>query len=767
MNPRPALVLWPLLALLTSVYVQKCAAEAGYFNRPMAWTIVALFAATALSLTWYFIALMRDLLRPLSRPRLRLSLSLVCCLAPLAVYLTTCFIPSERVTGNNDQGTYTLQAINLCRTGSIFLHPQALENTDPAFRELLIEQRPTQAQRGVDHQQLRDFYLGFFVRQEHPAELESQFPPGYPLLLADAYSTFGWKGMQCVNLSLLVISALLCGILALRWFGIVPALTAFAAFLLFPLHVWLGNTFFAEAAVMLPWLLLLYALDQLPEANDLTAHGWAAITGLCVSLILTVKIDGLPAVIALGVPLLDAMRKPISVRRVCVRLAVMLPAAYSCLEILRHSGSYNAETIASLVRTLGRFPLILAILMVAALGLTALAFLIQRYRKRSTQTGGQLPAAALAPKPAGRLARWDLLFRIVIACAILSGLIYFYFFRPASVGTDRFFYWPLGREIRSLREVTLLRLGWYFSPALLWIALLGMLAFVCQARKPPQMLILLLGISTLLLFAHDLHNNPIQPYGMRRFLTYASPCLVFGIAMAVALVLRIPRVGKPVGISLALAAIVPLLQIDDRMNRSSDCVGLYAQLQELADLIPPNAIVLASSDGPTAELTGPLQFIYGKTVILVKRNAFLGSRSESLRRELCRLQENGRPICFLSTTPRSLDRMTYREQPESHRSGEIVVTSLEQTTTSKPFSSETRRWAYHLRRIVVSSTRQQVRFRRLARRHQPGPIVINRDGSRVPADLLRATDGTRLATNVRYPTPGEIYYANRPHADDN
>ena len=125
---------------------------------------------------------------------------------------------------------------------------------------------------------------------------------------------------------------------------------------------------------------------------------------------------------------------------------------------------------------------------------------------------------------------------------------YAYFVRPkVGVEYDRFFFWPAGAFIRSYREDTFVRLGWYWQPWGLAWATAGVAALAFQLRAAWQKTFWLLGAGALCVLCYDLRNNPVQPYAMRRLVPAASPLLISAAATFGAWAVEAWRRGRPGG----------------------------------------------------------------------------------------------------------------------------------------------------------------------------------------------------------------------------
>ncbi len=673
-----------LALCLVSWFVEWLLAATGRFNAILAWVVVLSAVVSMACLTWAFVAGTGRALAgggPAWMARLLVAGGLAACLGAYFVWFVH---PPERVIPNSDQGSYSLQAVTIARTGSALMHSRVLAESSASFQSLLIQRRSMQAQRDVSGERRLDYYLGFFVADPARGELRSQFPSAYPTLLSCAFVVGGMPAMQHTNVFLLVLSSVVAGLLALRWFGGVGAVTLAGAAVLFPLHVWIGNSFYAEPAVMLGWLSALLALDRFRAASS-TVHGdlYVALAAFGVALGIGAKIDGLAGLAVAALLLWQVGRAGTPFRRVSrVSLLVSVPAV-GAWWAFSETTVYSKETLSSLLQVARGTPL-----WIAATGGAMIVLL------------GLLGCAA---KSAGgsALVRGAWLVRYVVVACLVLVLGWYYFVRPQWAGTDRFFYWPYNAVIRSYREATLQRMGWYFSPAVLWVALAGSAWLCLRARRAAQAALVVVGFGVLLVFSHDLHNNPIQPYGMRRFLTFASPLLMFGIGQAVTWARRPRPLAAVVGVGVMGVVLAAFSSVDMRMNRVADAGGLLTQMQALVRTLPGDSIVITSSSSPIAELAAPLEHLCGATVIVLREPAAKDAEKSVLRQQLLAWSDAGRTLWLLSSGSYLPLGVAVRESPKTVVTGVIRVTQPAESVEKAPSGTAFREWRYRVCQVQV------------------------------------------------------------------
>jgi len=226
---------------------------------------------------------------------------------------------------------------------------------------------------------------------------------------------------------------------------------------------------------------------------------------------------------------------------------------------------------------------------------------------------------------------------LVLAGMILTVAAYAYWIRPnpAETRADRFFFWPINALLRSYREETFFRLGWYWQRLGLATAVIGLALLVFRLRSPWQKTFFWVGLISLLTLSYDLRNNPLQPYAMRRLIPTALPCLILGAAASLPVcseaLLRWHQrpgwnyVGQKLTASVALLGTTLLLfgflRVNSALNtepKDGNFAGLPAQTSGLAQRLPARSILLIRGNAPFAALATPLQIIDGVDTILIR-----------------------------------------------------------------------------------------------------------------------------------------------------
>jgi hypothetical protein len=530
--------------------------------------------------------------------------------------------PGEPILGEADQGIYLSSAIHLARTGSYKIDIPVLKITPAALRPWALGREPAEAQRrNGPAPRFWNYDVGFFLDPQpldqvrdsttpisSEATVNPQFPPGFPLLLAAAYEAGGWNGLIIVNRVLIVLAAALLGLIANRWLPVrgVIGLCVFLVALLQPLNVWVARSFFAEPSALCFWLLAILHWQYRRLIGNIFS---GLLAGAFLAGGFYLKFDVLVAlsVTALAVLFTSSFR---------FKAAFYLASAIVGLGALLAWRQFSWPNFYGNLSALAQSRMLLFL---AAVGVLALAWKCWDANRVSRM---------LVPR------RYS---RFFLAAIILLLAAYAYWIRPnpSEANADYFFFWPIEGLLRSYREDTFFRLGWYWQPFGLALAVVGVAWLGFRRRLLWQKAFFWSGLISLFVLCYDLRNNPLQPYAMRRLLPAALPLLILGAAAFFPAVcealLRFGRSRKPgaimlkAGMMASIAGTAALLAgfapINSRLNRQpkdGNFAGLVAQITKLAQAVPPRSIVVIRQNGLLATLATPLQLLEGIDALLVR-----------------------------------------------------------------------------------------------------------------------------------------------------
>lgn len=594
--------------------------------------------------------------------------------------------PSERILGQSDAGSYALSAVALARGEGFGPNRSLLDEMPAEVRERVVENKhPLGLRDAALELRPRAFYLEWQLGDRKPGDLVPRFPPGYPAVLSLGYGLAGWKGLFAVNSLLMLLSGLLVSTLACKYAGPSGGILAALLWTVFPLNVWIANTTLAEPLVL---LLGLAAVTAWVWANESAGRWWPLVLGFCVGLGPVVKLDALPWLLLPLVYAWEHRREGIA-RATLPGLAALPFLLASGLVLLAADSGYLKENVYALVRQPAVW------IVVVGSGCTVVMAVGAFWRLRTFE-GADLPASSVTDREPvlPRCAKW-------VAFAIFAGVLgYFYFVRPRAVGTDQIYWAPLGRTVPSLREVSLVRLGWYLPPFALWTAMLGAGAAVLWARETWLRAFALIGLGTLLFVSYDHINFPVEPFACRRYLPQAVPVLIVVLAGAGGWWLWAPRLrrwARVLAVVVTVYACGHGLWVNSRMNSRADAEGVLPQLRSISETVGPKGLVVMRAFGPLLELAPVLALGFQCDVLPVRPTGG-GGGQQALDDYLREQEARGRTLWLWTSTPGdSLGLKAHAIAAPSRR--DFTVPFLRMSTTERPFSWDRRTWKSVLRQV--------------------------------------------------------------------
>lgn len=515
-------------------------------------------------------------------------------LAVLLMVMPLCLVsirfpPGEAVLGNDDQGIYSLSAVSLANTGSYdfpIRAPGSVSAED--LRSLATVPARAEGLRGSHPGVEGDlYYFGFFLANN--STLAPTFPPGYPTLGASFYAIGGWGGLARLNGFLSISSAMVIFLLVSRWFGTPLGYLCYVLLLVNPIQVWGATTAYSEVFLQLIWLLAVWSLVMARAGSVISAVLFGVLAGAAP----LIKFEGFLLAVAPPIILLTVSRSWSRPARLGCCFSWAVSSGLTLLVLSTGNYPYVAGTAFAVLRSLPWWSVALC----AAIS-SALVILV-RCNPLSSLRGLCLSRVVTALWVAG----------------FILWMLYAYFIRPYTEHPDRFFHWLHQREIESLREQTLIRIGWYLSPIGLLASLGGVLFLLISRKRSDLFLFSFVGSAVLVFLAYDLYIYPSHPYSMRRIIPFTLPLLVVGLVVWPCLF--------PIPMKIRRMAIAGsgVLFLALHVRGASDLVpeqnrlGLLRQLQHLADAIPERSVVFQSRNDPF-NLVGPfLHLTRGITVI--------------------------------------------------------------------------------------------------------------------------------------------------------
>ncbi|HZS00633.1 MAG TPA: glycosyltransferase family 39 protein [Chloroflexota bacterium] len=534
----------------------------------------------------------------------------------LALTLALFGHPGEDVLGGRDPGIYFATGLGIAAQGSVL-------QDDWALRALAADLGDTSINWWL-FQSVHGWPLRFpgqlFVRDLAEGVVEPGFMPWYPVAIAFAADTAGARAGLWVNPALATLGVLAVYFVGRALFGS-PVAWAGAALLALDLaEVWFARYTMAEPVTQFLVWLGLYALVALRRRPSLSL---GLLAGLAWSGTLLARVDSVLLVPAVAAYLAWRAREPAERRPALVALGVLgLGGAHFALHVWRFAPGYATMTFS------GATLAVAAGGIAAALATAALAWLL-------------LPAPSPAAARGARV-------RLVALLALLALVgLFTYTVRPLAAS-------PAGGESAALdvaaRE-SLVRLGWYVTPLGLLLAAVAVARLLWTGRwRRAAPLVGLLALSLAFYLPNPLVSSD-QPWAARRYLPVVLPGLLLlaaygAVAAGAWLARRLGarrQVGAAVAGGLCLVVAAGEWRATTAIAAYREHAGAVAQVEALAALFPPEAIVLFPRSVAGTRLTLPLQYLGGRAAFVLPADGPV----EGVLGVVRRWREEGRPVYWV------------------------------------------------------------------------------------------------------------------------
>ncbi|HEY3108771.1 MAG TPA: hypothetical protein VGL23_08465 [Chloroflexota bacterium] len=555
----------------------------------------------------------------LARPR---RLALAAALGLLALGAAILARPHEYLLGGLDPGVYVNTAASIATRGAIvYQDPTLLALPDPARAALFSEP--------FNGWTYGSRLPGFYIADLATARIVPHGMHLFPAAMAIGYALGGWPGALLVPPLLALVGIGAVALLARRLAGPAAGLGAAGLLLFNPAESWFGRYPAAEDMLQ-AWLfagLLAFALaldlageGALPAASDespgrggslgpRSAVAVALAAGALLGLVHLTKIETFPLPIAVALVLGRAW---LIGRFSRVHAAFLLAYAATLLHVALHvatiSGWYAYSVYA---RSLPPLPLAAGAAVASAL--LALAGLLLRRRLgplRRRLAGALVAAPGAAPT--------------ALALALLLLGVYAWYVRPLDLfGELARTPEPFQASVRN-RLHALPRLGWYLPPLAILLAGTGLAAALGRARGAALALLLTTGAIEAVVVLSDPRITPEYPWAARRWVGVLIPVASALAAAQLAWLLpprwrpldaALARAALPAGLALALLASSAGASAPLASHRED--AGAGALVDRIAAQIAPGSIVLLDDDLVGWRLSAPLEFLAGRSSLIL------------------------------------------------------------------------------------------------------------------------------------------------------
>lgn len=613
---------------------------------------VGAFSIAALSGVWLAVTLALAIRLPQAKTghghgrEARLEAVLLGLWLPVALWL---FLrPHETILGAADAGVYVSTAAHIARQGAIVVYDATLAHMDPLLQAAIL--------RPIPDATLAPAYLfpGFNVIDASAGSVLPDFFHYHPVWLAVAFALgdllggtelavhaalmmpglWALLGAVAIYLTLRrVVGALDLGNQNLA--ALVISAVALGALSICALQVWFARYPVSETLTQyLIWSGLWAMGAWLAEARP--RRLWGLLAGVSTGLLLLTRIDTLFILALPALAFLWQIGRGRASRPRRASLWFYGPLIFLALHMTVHgaliSRPYFGRITAYAQVMVSRFWPALAALIVLFL---AAGWLLLRYRENMQRPG---------------LRRALQLATIVVVAGLAA---YGWFVRPVYGALPSYSEWYDGQTIVLTDRENLVRLGWYLSPAGVWLGIAGICLLIWRANRRTVTL-LGVGLFFAVLYLWRIQANPHQIYVMRRYVPVVAPFLIVGAASLLFYLWARPGRHVVATGSRVLAFVLAAIWLAGMAWSARGFVtqvdyrGLTAELAALDAQLGERSVLLFDEQSPVSAgdaLGTPLHFLFGHDVYTLRAPQAVSDAT--LVNSIKNWQNNGRSVYWV------------------------------------------------------------------------------------------------------------------------
>jgi hypothetical protein len=583
------------VSVLASAWVALVLAELGRFSLPRAAAVLAAACGAVLVLG------RRRLGAPLDRPRA------VKDVLPAVVLLAAGLLlqarPTEYLLGGRDPGTYVAAMAMIARTGGIaYTDPTVLsiprEDVELFFRE----------PEAIDYNWGR--FMGFPLERPETGRVVPEFFHLFPAFGAYLFAAMGVKGALATPPVFGILGTLAVYFAFRRVFGAAPALLAALLLSVNVVQVWFARYPVSEG---LSQLLVFTAFLAVARWEQSRAAVFGVLAGAALGLALLVRVDGVLVAAPLGAYLLvRRARGDLDGKQAA---AVLVPFGALALHASVHAALFAQKYVVSIAtRRYWRQPP--EVWLLAAVAAAALVLALYRFGPRLWRR------AEASPGLKGRL-----------GVALVLVVLYAYLLRPAlsawagADGNDparvvapvQGVLAALGFKTLAAHDAqSLVRLGWFVTPLVLALGVLGLLALLRDWRRDYLFPVLTaLTFSAFYFYKLRVYND--YYFALRRFVPVILPCLLGFAAYFLGRVASGGSARRVAAGATAAGVFAMYLFHTAPLFRYVDWKGSVAFVADVARRFGPDDVVIFEQKESIHLLSLPLWAVHGVNVLELGR----------------------------------------------------------------------------------------------------------------------------------------------------
>lgn len=569
------------------------------------------------------------------------------------------FQPTEYYIGGRDPGVYVNAAVNMAKTGQIM-------KKDPLINQVK-EDYPEVFETNTHK------YAGFYIEtRDGETWINPQFYHGYTAWLALGYQWLGENWFLYITPLLGLISIMVMyrsvGELVNERVGFITA----ALLTINISQIWYARGPYTE---ILSQLLLWFSIYLLIKAQMFKNPLLALVAGLAIGATILVRLDNILILLPLALYLVYNYLKDNQSYRTWIKYIIGSLALCAFIFFV-YAYQYGREyTHFQLIRETPIPDELSLSVLFTVLGAIALAgvFLIWLCRK-------------VLYVWLSWLERYKNCWKALLAIIAVAAFVYLYLIRPYIPNVH------IDGGVRSFREESLIRLGWYISTLGLVLCLGGFLLFVYKALKK-QLFFILLVLLNFSLYLYDPNIYPEHFWAVRRHVPFIIPAMLIFVAVVIEqLISRRQKLIRAAGLGIVLALVINFSAAARPFAFHTEYGGVGKQLAELAQKFDKDDIILTIDTHYASRLVGtPLDLIYGKNVLPLRENY----DKERLKQFIRDKGEQGYDIYFI-ITPSDIDMLDGIIKHEGKSTVEIKSYIARPSLTCIPTERMERNWTFEI-----------------------------------------------------------------------
>jgi len=562
-------------------------------------------------------------------PHHRVSASLLICVLLLAVGLGS--FSFEYILGGRDPGVYMNTGINLAYTGSLKIQDKLLGELNPSQQELFYSPGYYK-------------YPGFFV--DGPI-ITPQFLPLFPVWVALFYLTLGLKGTLWINTFFGVLGILGVYLVGRQVFNPPVGLLSALLLTISPTQIWYMR--YPSPEILLQFLT--FAGIYTYHRSQREANGpLGGVSAIALGLTLLAK----PLAFLLLIPIGLYFYWKTFWRFTALDGYFVLPFGLCLLHAILHIYNFNSYYILGHLERFKAGGFLISLWVVFPL----LLWIAPKFLLSHPPILPHLRSPTL---------------RLVSAILLVALGLYGYFIRPRLA--QEIYHAEMGRWGRDYAMDSLVHLGWYFSPVVVFLGITGASLFIYSRVDRVNLLFFLIGLIYSFFVLKGTQDAWDHIWIMRRYVPVIIPTFLLFSAYALwrlysreqgagsreqgkYSLLSAPRsllkkYGKPLSIFILCFLLAYPLLIARPMIKHREYRGIIPFMDRLSEVFKDPSIVVLDTFDVSLRIAPPLEYIYRKDVLVLYRDTL-----ENYQRFLALVHQwiqKGREAYFITPLPQGLE----------------------------------------------------------------------------------------------------------------